>query len=124
MKIFNKNSKRYLAGETFAANDPRLRFNEMVTEVYFTLEDDQSVPAGLPNNGVYVKTSSGNEYWAQYCVITFRCDHVLVSSDKMLEMVRCCLHLERGASERERVFPAPASAVESPFAQPSRNCGV
>ena len=63
---------RYLAGQTFTANDPRLRLNEMVTEVHYDLESDQSVPEDLPTDeGVYVKTASGNEYYASYCIITF-----------------------------------------------------
>ena len=62
---------RYLAGQTFTANDPRLRLNEMVTEVHYALESDQSVPEGLPTDGVYVKTTSGSEYYASYCIITF-----------------------------------------------------
>ena len=78
---------RYLAGQTFVANDPRLRFNETVTEVHYTLDEDQSVPASLPTNGVYVKTASGNEYWAQYCIITFSVQSFFVSSNKLLEIL-------------------------------------
>lgn len=53
---------RYLAARTFTANDPRLRFNEMVTEVNY---------APASSEGVYVKTASGNEYYARFAIITF-----------------------------------------------------
>ena len=62
---------RHIADETFAPNDPRLLLNEAVTEVHFYLENDARVPDGLPDDGVYVKTATGNKYWARYCIITF-----------------------------------------------------
>lgn len=62
---------RHLAARTFTANDQRLRFNEVVTEVHYSLATDQSVPVGLPEEGVYVKTASGNEYYARFAIITF-----------------------------------------------------
>ena len=61
---------RCLANKTFTGNDSRLHLNETVSEVHYNLNNDSSV-SGLPNYGVYVKTSSGNEYWAQYGIITF-----------------------------------------------------
>ena len=62
---------RHLAAQVFAGSEFRLRINETVSEVHFALENDEQVPAGLPKNGVYVKTAAGNEYWARYCIITF-----------------------------------------------------
>lgn len=62
---------RHLASQTFTANDPRLRLNEMVSEVRYELETDPSVPEDLRNDGVYVKTADGKEYWARCCIITF-----------------------------------------------------
>ena len=61
----------HVAGQTFGANDARLRLNELVTEVHFALENDQYVPNDLRNDGVFVKTASGRAYWARFCVITF-----------------------------------------------------
>ena len=62
---------RHIAEETFTKNDPRLLLNEAVTEIHFSLENDARVPSGLPDDGVYVKTATGNKYWARYCIITF-----------------------------------------------------
>ena len=61
---------RCLANQTFTVNDSRLHLNETVSEVHYNLTNDSSV-SGVPNYGVYVKTSSDNEYWAQYAIITF-----------------------------------------------------
>lgn len=57
---------RHIAEQTFAENDSRLLLNERVSEVYL-----EHLPDGLPDNGVYVKTAAGNEYWARFCIITF-----------------------------------------------------
>ena len=62
---------RHLATQVFAGSESRLRLNEKVTEVHFALENEKEVPDGLPQNGVYVKTAAGNEYWARFCIITF-----------------------------------------------------
>lgn len=62
---------RYLAKQTFTANDKRLLFNETVTEVHWVLENDTDVPEGLRKEGVFVKTAAGNEYYAPYGIITF-----------------------------------------------------
>ena len=62
---------RCLANQTFSSNDSRLHLNEIVTELHFALDNDSTVPAGLPNYGVYVKTAAGNQYWARFCIITF-----------------------------------------------------
>lgn len=62
---------RYLSGQTFTANDSRLRLSETVNEIHYELENDQNVPDGLPKDGVYVRTSGGNEYWARHCILTF-----------------------------------------------------
>lgn len=62
---------RYLASQTFSTNDARLKFNEVVTEVHYDPENDKTIPAEAQNEGVYVVTSSGNTYWARYCIITF-----------------------------------------------------
>lgn len=61
-----------LAAETFTMpNDTRLRLKEPVTDVHFDLENDSDVPSDLPREGVYVKTATGEQYWARYCIITF-----------------------------------------------------
>ena len=52
---------RHLAAQTFTPNDSRLHFNETVSEMHYELENDQNMPSGLPNNGVYVKTTEGNK---------------------------------------------------------------
>ena len=62
---------RCIANQTFSSDDSRLHLNETVSEVHFALDDDLTIPTGLPNYGVYVKTASGNQYWARFCIITF-----------------------------------------------------
>ena len=61
----------HLAIQTFRLDDSRLNFEEKVSEVHYELENDKNVPFYVPKYGVYVKTTNGNEYWAQYCIITF-----------------------------------------------------
>lgn len=63
---------RYLAAQTFTSiNDRRLRFNELVTDVHYALADDPIAALSNSQKGVYVKTASGNEYYARFCIITF-----------------------------------------------------
>ena len=81
---------RYLAAQVFAGMESRMRLNELVTEVHFALENDVEVPAGLPKNGVYVKTASGNEYWARYCIITF----TVTNSGILQYIIRIFIHTE------------------------------
>lgn len=117
---------RHLSNQTFASNDPRLRLNERVVEVHFELENDESVPNDLPDDGVgvYVKTAAGNEYYARFCIITFPVRQIPSSLTSKIWVPLLCLHVERGDSERQREVPSAASSMESPCVKPVRNSCV
>ena len=59
-----------LANSIFTPNDSRLKLNEKVTEVHYSLEKEV-LPEMMPHEGVFVKTQSGKLYFVKYCIITF-----------------------------------------------------
>ena len=124
---------RHLAAQTFSPNDARLHLNEMVSEVHFELENNTNVPDGLPKEGVYVKTSGGNEYYAHFCIITFTVRlilsrfHVMSSYfgyELSLLITFFAITVECVSSEWKSEIPAKASRLESSCAESERDGSV